>query len=96
MGYYTNYAIEQGTVTDEELKEVSDCDWDGGELSNAKWYDHEKHMKELSRQKPDQLFCLSGEGEESGDLWKKYFKNGKMQVCIGEVVYPKFCDKELK
>src|SRR5881394_2305568 len=46
---------------------------------STKWYDHEADMKALSAEFPKVLFTLRGEGEESGDVWVKYFKNGKMQ-----------------
>lgn len=57
-----------------------------------KWYDHEEYMRAMSLAIPDVLFELSGRGEEEGDLWKKYFLNGKMQECYAKIVvtYPEF------
>lgn len=52
---------------------------------SCKWYEHEDDMKRLSLKFPDVLFTLRGEGEESGDVWVKYFKEGKMQVSKAEV-----------
>jgi len=62
----------------------------------CKWYNHEKDMREFSRMYPDILFILSGEGEESGDLWRAYFKNGKMQMTMAKIVYDKFDAGQLK
>lgn len=52
-------------------------------------------MKVISTKYPDILFEVTGEGEETGDLWKAYFKNGKMQYCKGKVVYDDFDEYKL-
>ena len=77
-----------------QLEEICGLDISG--VSNMKWYDHEVHMRQLSCQNPEVLFALTGAGEEQPDLWVKYFENGKMQVCKGEVTYPPYNAEELK
>ena len=62
----------------------------------TKWYYHEVHMRKISLQYPDVIFELKGEGEESGDIWVKYFVNGKMQVCNATIVFEPFDEKKLK
>lgn len=62
----------------------------------TKWYEHEEHMKAISKQYPDVIFQLNGEGEESGDIWVKYFVNGKMQVAEAKITFDDFNEKKLK
>ena len=52
------------------------------------WYDHDRDMMKLSKAFPDETFVLYGEGEEKGDLWKGYYKNGKMEICRAQIIYP--------
>ena len=67
---------------------------DGGE--SCKWYDHKDAMKVLSEKFPSVLFTLSGEGEESGDLWVEYWHNGRVQVAKAKVTYEPFDPNRLK
>ena len=59
----------------------------GGEF---KWYYHDEDMRRISGQFPNLLFFLSGDGEASGDIWNKYYINGKVQFCPVEFVFPEF------
>lgn len=64
------------------------------------FYHHEEPLRALSKQHPDVLFVLSGEGEEAGDIWKEYFKDGKMRLrvhgcCRAEIVYPEYDEAKL-
>lgn len=62
---------------------------------SCKWYEHEEDMKRISRQFPNVLFTLHGSGEESGDVWVKYFKDGKMQASKAEIKLAAFDPKQL-
>jgi hypothetical protein len=102
MGYETSFKLhtkEDGEF-EETLHEISDYDWfdyyDGSYQIDAKWYDYDKHMRELSEIYPGELFKLSGEGEESGDIWEAYYKNGKGVVYRPEIMMPEFNIKDLK
>lgn len=61
-----------------------------------KWYENEDDMKELSKSFSDVVFELYGEGEESGDLWLSYHKNGKVQRENAKIVYADFDENKLK
>lgn len=103
MGYYTKHEIEIiGGSSDLicELREFSEeakyaLDECGKTEQECKWYSHRKELKEFSLKHPDVLFKLHGEGEENGDVWDEYFKNGKMQVCKARMVMPGFDEKLL-
>lgn len=61
----------------------------------CKWYEHEEDMRRFSKLYPFILFELSGEGEESGDIWRKYFLNGKMQYCKSKIEFEPFDETKL-
>lgn len=54
----------------------------------CKWYDCEKDMIDISKQFPDVVFQLSGDGEERDDMWREYFKNGKYEKCPAQIIFP--------
>lgn len=70
-------------------------DENGDSMDACKWYEHEEDVSTFSKIYPDVIFELSGEGEESGDIWKKYFKNGKIQICIAKIVFDEFDESKL-
>jgi hypothetical protein len=109
MGYYTSFdlKIHEGDrkIQDilEELCGEGNYEYldfalteDGDTCESCKWYDHETDMREISEQYPDVTFVLSGEGEEAGDLWKKYFRNGKMHACSVFITYEAFDEAKLR
>ncbi len=52
-----------------------------------KWYEHEQDLQAFSAQYPDWLFTLDGEGEEAGDIWRKYFVAGESQTSRPEIIH---------
>jgi len=108
MGYMTTYTL--GTYdSDKDIIEISDdvsedefewlkyaIDDDGEWRVTSKWYEHETDMRKLSIKYPDIVFELYGEGERCGDIWSKYFKNGKMQSCYAKITFDKFDEKKLR
>lgn len=59
----------------------------------------EKDIIEMSLKFPDVVFELDRKVEFAGDYlsnWKKYFKNGKIQICPVKIKYNSFDEKKLK
>lgn len=69
---------------------------DGSSNDAQKWYEHETQMREFSKCFPTVLFTLEGSGEESGDIWKQYFLDGKMQESKAEINIEPFDKSKLK
>lgn len=103
MGYCTSYGLsimgghyellEQIIKNDDYIYGI-DCA--GETISKVKWYSHEEDMRRVSSNHPNHVFKLTGEGEEPGDLWVKYFKNGKMQECMAEITYENYDESKLR
>ncbi len=104
MGYSTSYTLsviggdEMAIIA--ELREKYDSaayalDEDGTTSESSKWYEHEEEVKAFSLDHPESLFTLNGIGEESPDVWVKYFKNGKMQVSRAEIILAPFDESKL-
>lgn len=93
MGYNTEYCLEIKNHTDEDLDyldfmlQKEDCavTVNGESYGETKWYEHEEDLKKISTKFPGLILQLDGEGEESGDIWRKYFKDGKMQSANTKV-----------
>jgi len=111
MGYYTRFDLDVQDSTEEQDKEITKeiykifgIEEDFNEESfygeffeeEMKWYDYQKDMKKLSKKFPELLFELSGAGEEQGDLWYAWFKNGKMQYEKAQVMFGEFDERKLK
>ena len=105
MGYYTSYELYLESEQDydnniiEEFvvnNEIYALTEDGDTRESCKWYDHEEDLKVFSKKYPNVLFKLKGEGEEFGDIWIKYFKDGKCQVAKAIMTFPDFDESKLK
>ncbi len=112
MGYYTHFTLTFAADDPKYIEEVEEYlennqpatyytltkAWQGTWLSGDKWkwYDHDEDMKILSVQFPEVTFILEGEGEEAGDLWRAYYKSGKMKTYEAKIVYDEYDPKELE
>jgi hypothetical protein len=94
MGYYTYHTFscddpENEEKYKEELGEYTKY-VDSLFQEGVKWYDCDEDMREFSKRYPEVLFIIYGEGEEMGDIWELYTKNGKQQRCDAEVTIPEY------
>lgn len=110
MGYNTKFDLKINTKINKEQElqitnflsnkimgesaKISDH-WDDYLEEEMKWYDYEKDMIELSILFPDIVFELSGEGADSDDIWKQYFKSGKSQTCNAIISFDEFDETKL-
>jgi len=104
MGYYTTYSLEivilgQNEISEEDIidqfrKEYESAEYalddDGSSNESCKWYDSKDDLVNFSKKHSGTLFLLSGTGEESGDLWKLYVRDGKHQFCKARMVFDEF------
>jgi len=98
MGYYTSFelsVLSGDRTTDHEEKISEIIDFNPFE-ENCKWYEYDTDMKSYSQKYPNTVFELFGEGEESGDVWKAYYKDGKMFKTTATLVFEEFTEDKLK
>ena len=102
MGYYTDYTVEveNGDPFGEVLETVKEqsgygC-WHNNQLNGVKWYEHRKDVKAVSEKFPNKLIVVTGEGEESGDIWREYFLNGKSQHVKAKLSFEDLDKNKLK
>lgn len=98
MGYYTRYELEIVKGDNDLIESFRDfseyaryaINGSGDSRDSCKWYNHQDELKRFSLLHPEALFKLSGEGEESGDIWREYYQNGQMQLCKAQIVFADF------
>ncbi|MDE7089074.1 MAG: hypothetical protein K2O54_03050 [Prevotella sp.] len=111
MGYLTYHTghIKFGNIEEKEVALAIarlpywDCADDDIETINdviacdeVKWYGCVEDMKKVSAQFPGITIEICGEGEEAGDMWKAYFKDGKAVVYQAEITFPEYCENDLR
>lgn len=80
MGYYTTYELsaEDSSVQEDVERRAREISGYSSLEDSCKWYDHDEHMLALSKEFPTITLRLDGEGEETGDVWAKWYRNGEM------------------
>lgn len=109
MGYYTQYKLrileaEANSYPPNLIKDFIEKSKYGADAAltengstheECKWYEHEEEMIDLSKQYPNLVFELHGKGED-GEQWKKYFKDGKIQIAHGEIRFELYNPSKLE
>lgn len=114
MGYYTYYEL-QVIGDEEKVEQVKNFKPnEDGEFSSAycvssilddcaehymKWYDWEHDMRLLAKMFPDVLFILSGDGEETDDVWEFRIKGDVSEqhgLCIPPFAKPELLTEKEK
>ena len=79
-----NKEYQNHYVTESDVVNIIGFNPFGGK---SKWYDHESDMISVSKKFNGVIFVLFGDGDDSEDMWKKYFYNGKMQVANAKITF---------
>lgn len=99
MGYYTNYEVAAKSDSAAAEKAAIDAlievfgysaDREGHNcfrLYDSKWYDWEKDVGKVSADHPGVIFELSGEGEESGDIWRAWAHAGDVHKAQAQMTF---------
>jgi len=102
---FTGKILDYETLIELVVKDLRDIceeakyslDSRGKQTGDAcRWYRHEDDMRKFSKKYSSFLFVLDGEGENSGDVWRKYFLDGKCQEARAVVQFAAFDRDKLK
>lgn len=97
MGYYTRYDISENPQTVQDaIEQKSQYNFYSGQSDKVKWYDWQKDCLEVSKDFPNLVIKIEGGGEEQGDQWKAYIKDGKIQIAKAIVTFEAFDESKLK
>ena len=88
MGYYTDftYVDDASEVTLEEFAKAETNHFGdpsygynlGDGSTHGKWYDFDDDMCAISKAFPGKLIVVDGRGEEQGDEWRAFFRDGEL------------------
>ena len=97
MGYYTDFDFSDNRQdVIEAIHEISGYGSGvDGHLNGVKWYDYDEHLLKISKQFPDDVITLYGTGEEDGDIWRTYYKNGKSQYAKAVITFAPYDESKL-
>lgn len=58
------------------------------DVANWKWYECDNDMAELSKQFPEYIFIVEGDGEEKEDWWIHWWENGYQSNSEAQIIAP--------
>lgn len=108
MGYYTDFTLSMSEKTKSVEKAATKAgmqcvlgyileDRDiTGDTTQMKWYDYNEDMLEFSKKFPKTLFILDGVGEEHIDMWRCYYKNGKVQEETANITFGEYDPEKME
>lgn len=87
MGYYTNYDLSRNS--EEVIEAIEEMAGESLEDS-TKWYDSREHMKAVSLKFPGVMLHVKGMGEENGDIWQAFYKDGRECYQKAQITFPDY------
>lgn len=106
MGYYTDFKLTHDDPTpdanhEQHIGVLADypptCGYDFGPFGQeVKWYDCDEDMIAYSKLYPNVMFEVDGVGEDEDDIWRAYYKNGKMAKYYAEIKFPEFNEEDMQ
>ena len=100
MRYLTKYNLTADNALIEDYRMENDnamtaFDNLGQSRAELSWYNWREELQEFSKKHPDNLFLLSGSGENDSNLWQCYVMNGKSQLVPAITTYAEFDPNQL-
>jgi hypothetical protein len=83
MGYYSNFEIENTTISNmqEQLESLTDYRWySESYLGDSKWYSWERDLRKLAILNPNDNFIVVRYGEENGDIERILATGGEIII----------------
>lgn len=112
MGYYTEYSLRVLDYPNYVSYNVKDLinpqeafvkfmkskivNYSSPFNEGIKWPDHKEEMCEFSKILPEVVYVLEGKGEDDDDLWREYYRNGKMYKEMAKITYEPFSANKLQ
>lgn len=62
------------------------------EVNDVKWYTYTEDLEAVSKKFPDITIDVEGHGEETGDIWKARFRNGRSEQVDAIMTFPDFTE----